>query len=65
MTRLQIKKWMLLNVERFIDECREVDCTKMVETWDIECDSGAATLDENHIAWDVAIEVAEKVEKNL
>ena len=62
MTRLQIKKWMLLNIERFIDICGEVDCTGMVEAWDIECDNGKATLDENHIAWEVAIVVKEQVE---
>lgn len=52
-----------MNVDNFIDNSTgEVNCTALVEAWDRQCDSGEATLDENHIAWEVAVEVAEKVE---
>lgn len=55
-----IKKWMLLNMDRFVDpQTGEVNCTSMVETWDIECANGDATLDPDHEAWDIAVQVSD------
>ena len=54
-----IRKWMTANVADFVDECGEVNCTLMVETWDSECSDGESTLDSNHIAWDIAVKVAD------
>lgn len=54
-----IRKWMDNNVADFVDECNEVDCTGMVEAWDIENASGEETLDMDHIAWDISVDVAE------
>lgn len=58
-----IKKWMSANAGRFVDECREVNCTAMVEAWDREESTGDTTLDPDHPAWDIAVEVATVVEK--
>ena len=55
--------WMRNNVGRFVDECGEVDCTGLAEAWDRECADGAQTLDPKHEAWDVAIDVANVVER--
>lgn len=60
--RNQIRAWMRRNLERFIDQCNEVDCTTMVETWDHETQSGYETLDTDHEAWAVAVEVADEYE---
>lgn len=57
MNRREIKAWMKRNVKNFVDECGEVDYTSMVEAWDRECSDGAATLDPDHVAWEVATEV--------
>ena len=55
-----IRNWMLENIEEFVDEkTGEVDCTDMVETWDREVCDGEQTLDGDHIAWSIAVEVAE------
>lgn len=57
-TEKQIKRWMLENHKRFIDRrTGELDCTTMVEVWDIENDQLGETLDSTHIAWDIAVEV--------
>ncbi len=56
--RRQIRAWMFRNVEQFVDECGEVNCTRMVEAWDDECASGEVTLDIEHVAWEVAVDVA-------
>ncbi len=52
-----IRVWMNRNVRDHLDECGEVNCTSLVEAWDAECDSGEATLDEDHPAWTIAYEV--------
>lgn len=54
-----IRSWMVNNVGRFVDECDEVNATEMVETWDRECAQGGDTLDPDHVAWEVAVRVAE------
>lgn len=60
-----IKRWMKNNMARFFDGCGGIDCTGMVEAWDSECSTGEATLDPNHAAWDVAVEVeAEYIKKH-
>lgn len=62
-TKAEIRNWMKSNLADYIDECDEVNCTAMVEAWDRECADGGATLDPNHIAWEIAVEVAEAHEK--
>ncbi len=56
--RAAIDKWMRANVVRFVDSCGEVNATTMVEIWDFECSTGSATLDADHMAWSVAVEIA-------
>lgn len=64
MTKYEIKKWMLLNADRFIDKStNEIDFTQMVEAWDNECDNGKATLDSDHIAWSIAVDVSDLLDK--
>ena len=64
MTRYEIKKWMLLNADRFLDkQTNELNTTLMVETWDLECASGKDTLDSDHIAWSIAVDVSEHLDK--
>lgn len=60
----EIRKWMKANVSEYVDECGEVNCTEMVEAWDAECGSGEDTLDPDHPAWDIAVEVSEEYEKS-
>jgi hypothetical protein len=57
--RNRIKRWMAINLSRFVDEkTNEVDATKMVEIWDMECSTGESTLDSDHPAWEIASEIA-------
>lgn len=56
----QIRKWMKAHVGNYVDECNEVNATKLVEAWDAECGDGEETLDPDHIAWDIAAELAEE-----
>jgi hypothetical protein len=53
-TNLSIRKWMIANKQRFVDNCSEVNTTLMVETWDIETKQEGATQDFDHPAWDIA-----------
>ena len=56
---LEIRDWMRRHVEEFEDvRTGEIDCTAMVETWDVEEGTGEETLDEFHPAWDIAVDVA-------
>ena len=65
-TRREIRAWMVRNVDRFVDRtCDVVNATKMVEAWDQEIGTGEETLDSEHVAWEVAIEVAGLEEKRL
>lgn len=58
-----IREWMIENVESFRDPITdEVGCTEMVEVWDFECASGDDTLDSDHPAWYIAVEVASEFE---
>lgn len=53
----EIRRWMRENRSRFVDYMtEEVNLTEMVETWDREQASGDATLDPDHIAWEIATE---------
>ncbi len=61
--RQAIRKWMVLHVDEHVDACNEVNTTSLTEAWDNACDSGEATLDSDHEAWEVAHEVAEWYEK--
>ena len=62
--RNRIKRWMVLNLSRFVDECGAVDATKMVECWDLECSDGKMTLNSSHPSWEIASEVAIEVAIN-
>lgn len=54
-TRHQIRRWMLSHIEEHRDpKTGEVNSTELVEAWDRTCSDGGATLDPDHIAWDVA-----------
>jgi len=55
--------WMRANVVDHVDECGEVNCTALVESWDASQSTGKATLDPMHIAWDIAVTVAKEYEK--
>lgn len=57
MTNNQIRKWMTLRLVRFYDDCGEIDCTLMVETWDIETGQNGATVKSDHPAWDIAMQI--------
>lgn len=58
--RAQIARWMRNNVVNHVDGVTgEVNCTALVEEWDRECAGGGATLDPDHVAWEVAVEVAD------
>lgn len=57
----EIRRWMRLNVERFIDKkTGEVDMTRMVEVWELEATAGEGTTDPDHPAWFVAAKIAEE-----
>ena len=65
-SKAPIRRWMLANVDRFIDRrTGEIDCTSMVETWDNETQNGGVTTDPDHIAWDVAVEVANEAHRKM
>lgn len=55
--RNRVKRWMLINLSRFVDECNEVNTTAMVEAWDNECGTGLETLADHHPAWEIASEM--------
>jgi hypothetical protein len=55
---LAIKTWMYAHLHEHIDkQTNELNCTSLVEAWDSECSTGNETLDMNHIAWDIAIDI--------
>lgn len=54
-SRSAIRAWMTRNKEDYRDgRTGEINTTAMVEGWDRACADGGATLDSDHIAWDVA-----------
>jgi hypothetical protein len=51
-----IAMWMLKNKQNHIDpQTGELNCTSLVEDWDNSESTGDATLDTNHMAWDIAV----------
>lgn len=56
--RREIAGWMRLHMDEHRDGCGHVNLTALVEDWDRECSTGGATLDSNHPAWEIAVEVA-------
>jgi hypothetical protein len=59
----QIRAWMNANVRQYVDEdCNLVNMTLLVEAWDSECSTGISTLDNNHPAWDIVLDIAQKYE---
>lgn len=60
-SRAAIRAWMLRHVEEYRDQrTSEVNMTDLVQGWDIACADGGATLDSDHIAWEIAADVAEQ-----
>lgn len=54
-SRSAIRAWMTRNKEDYRDgRTGEINLTALVEGWDCACADGGATLDSDHIAWDVA-----------
>ena len=54
-SRASIRRWMLAHKEVYRDRrTGELNLTEMVEAWDRVCADGGATLDPDHLAWDVA-----------
>jgi len=54
--RAEIRRWMLDNRDDYIDpKTGELNATELVEAWDRACANGGATLDPDHIAWDIAV----------
>ena len=57
-----IRSWMLANAHKHIDpKTREVDMTALVEDWDRSCASGKDTMNTEHEAWYVAVDVCDEV----
>lgn len=54
----QIAAWMRSRKSEHIDDCGDVNLTSLVEAWDSACSTGCATLDSEHPAWSIAVEVA-------
>ena len=53
--RAEIRRWMLANKEDHRDiRTGELNWTGLVEAWDRACADGGATVDPDHIAWDIA-----------
>lgn len=60
-----IRIWMQGQVDQYVDaKTGEVNCTALVEAWDAECSTGESTLDPDHIAWDIAVDVAVAYERS-
>lgn len=54
-SRSAIRAWMVRNKEDYRDSSTgEINMTALVEGWDCACADGGATLNSDHIAWDVA-----------
>lgn len=65
-SKFEIARWMREHLDDHRDRTTgEVNCTSLVEEWDVACADGGATLDSNHVAWDVAVEVAARADAGL
>ena len=59
----EISAWMARNADRFVDRrTGEVNLTALVEAWDRETQDGGVTTDPDHVAWEIAVDVAAEVE---
>lgn len=59
-----IRSWMRAHAREFADpRTGEINCTALVEEWDRSCADGGATLDPDHPAWEIAVEVADEVSR--
>ncbi len=57
-SRAAIHAWMVRNAEDYRDSLTgEINATAMVEGWDSACADGFASLDPDHIAWEVALTI--------
>ncbi len=55
-SRAEIRRWMVANQADYIDpKTGELNWTALVEAWDRSCADGGATLDPDHIAWEIAV----------
>lgn len=61
---IKVKRWMIVNIDNFIDECNEVDCTSMAENaaeeFDLYEDDVDYTIPE--FVFDLAVNVSERWE---
>lgn len=58
-TRQQIARWMRDHKAEHADRLTgEVNLTALVEAWDRACADGGATRDPEHVAWEIAVDVA-------
>jgi len=56
--RTAILRWMKRNAEDHRDQrTGEINYTTLVEQWDRDCSTGEATMDSDHPAWEIALEV--------
>ena len=56
--RRSLRRWFLANKARHTDSATgDVNLTSLVEDWDRTCAGGRATLDPDHLAWEIAAEV--------
>ena len=61
-SNIAIRKWMKANYVDHIDPLtNEINATSLVEAWDHACADGSQTLDPNHIAWDIAVDVIDSI----
>lgn len=57
-SKKEIKDWMDNNLSLHIDKLTgDLNCTSLVESWDSNQSTGVETLDNHHIAWDIAIDI--------
>lgn len=55
-TGVTIAAWMRKNKANHIDpQTGETNLTSLVEDWDSAQSTGDSTLDETHMAWDIAV----------
>lgn len=69
MTKGEARAWMIQNVHDYEDRsCGEVNCTALAEGCADafgQADEGGPLDEETHWIWDLAVDVAEKYEKEI
>jgi len=59
-----LSKWIKANIHRFTDDNLQVDVDLMVVTWDREQGTGRASMNLDHIIWDIALREARNFQQN-